>query len=350
MLRVPAMVPATRSRCQHPRAALALAIATACLPDASAWAADICTTPTTTISVNTNAAGGDSCILDPAAESLVVQAGVSLTMFNSDSVRVVAGTTTGSVDNSGTIQAGLLSAPIRVAGGTLAGGILNRSGATIDGPEGIWLNCNGIVQNGIVNAGTIKSTGPGFFRSHAIKLTCTTAQISGGITNTGQLLTTLPGLFGIANTGNGSIDFVSNLQGGATPLTYTGKLPNAYRIIVNSPASFGILAATNPNSAMTFNINSGSTLQAGIYPGVLTGITAANLAGSLTGVFGQFTWQLVQTAPASNVWNLVVTLAAVPAALPATPIPALPVLGGAVLAGLVGVLGALGIRRRRSAR
>ena len=121
------------------------------------------------------------------------------------------------------------------------------------------------------------------------------------ITNTGSISATGTSAYGISNTST-----IATLNNSQADLTYTGRLPTNYNIIVNSASSFGALSATSVTGSTTFGITS-STLAAGTYSSVLSGLTSSNIvSSSLTGTYtGGYSYSLVNSGGTS--WNLVVT-------------------------------------------
>ena len=126
---------------------------------------------------------------------------------------------------------------------------------------------------------------------------------------------------GILN--NGSIINLINAQGGnnslpsSTALTYQGALPTNYNIIVASPTQYGQLAVANSTGSTTFGIYAGeisgvaaSTLTAGTYTSVFTGVTSASFLGPLSGVYGTYRWSLVNSSALN--WDLLVALSLLP--------------------------------------
>ena len=112
------------------------------------------------------------------------------------------------------------------------------------------------------------------------------------ITNTGTITATSGS--GIVNSG--TIGTLNNRQGAGNlsgSLTYNGRLPTNYNIIINSPTVYGKLSVTGgaTGSATAFGIYPGSVVSAGTYQDVLTGVTAPNLS-STTGTFGSYRWTL----------------------------------------------------------
>lgn len=332
-----------------------LAVAVAALMGvaaAPAWAADICTTPTTTISVNTALPDADECYLNDG-ESLGINPGVAISGRWSVA-QAAYGETAGGINNAGQVT-GTEGDTFRISG-ILSGGLVNQAGATIDGVEGIVVWAEGRIENGIVNDGTITYHGSPVYRpsriylySYSFEATSWAAAITGGITNRGSI-TAPPGGYAIEvpvfDQAHGTIDWVANLQGVGSPagmLKYSGRLPGEYRVIVNSPSRYGAMQVYNVAGSMAFAVDPSSTLAAGTYQDVLQGVPAANLTGPFSGTHGGLTWRLLEAAPDSGVWNLVVE-----GASPPSQVTAVPTLGewGLMLMGLLAAgLGARKLRR-----
>ena len=145
----------------------------------------------------------------------------------------------------------------------------------------------------ISNAGTISST-----LSNAIQNSGTISNL----TNTGTITAISAGSHGIQNVA-GTISALNNAQAG---LTYRGNLPTNYNIIINSATSFGTLSASSATGSTTFGISS-STLAAGTYASVLSGLAAGNLAGGLTGTSGSYNYSLGLRSGSLSVWDLIVS-------------------------------------------
>jgi uncharacterized protein with beta-barrel porin domain len=165
----------------------------------------------------------------------------------------------------------------------------------------------GATSDTLNNAGAIIATDYGVFKSGGVITS---------LSNTG----TISGDVGIFNA-SGTITTLNNRQGASSsPLTYRGVLPTNYNIIIASPTNYGKLSAlVGTSSTVTFNIygNTGTTLVSGIaastvaagtYNSVLTGLIATNFSGSLSGTYtGGYTWQLVNETGSTTIWNLLVT-------------------------------------------
>lgn len=133
------------------------------------------------------------------------------------------------------------------------------------------------------------------------------------ITNWG----TLTGTYGGINNGGGfSGPIIRTLNNAQNGLVYTGTLPNNYNIII-TPSGYGSLVASAINGATTFGISSLSTLRAGSFPNVLTGIspsTGLSNLGASTGLVsdtqGGYNWTLThRTVSGIDYWDLLLALA-----------------------------------------
>lgn len=238
-------------------------------------------------------------------------------IYNEGTITTItnSGTIQGNV-NSGTVAG---SAGIFNTGGTI-GTITNNSSGTITSSEA-GINNNGGTITTITNEGTISGTSQyGIY--NPLNSTITTLTNSGtiqgnivsgtwyGIDNAGTISTltntgTIRGSGkGINNTGT-----ITTLNNSATSLTYTGKLPRIYNIILGSDAStFGRLSVTSPinydggTGKTTFGINSG-TVKSNKYAGVITGVGTDDLSAT-TGTYGGYDWSLSLQSGSSTTWDL----------------------------------------------
>lgn len=183
----------------------------------------------------------------------------------------------------------------------------------------------------LVNSGTISSNpSDGISNSGAITSLINSGTITGssyGIANNSlgviQTLTNTGAITGDSNAGiynwtgdlthpAGSIVTLNNGQGAGSPagaLTYDGKLPTNYNIIINSPTSYGKLAVTSVTGTTTFGIYSGSTVsKSGTYVSVLSGISASNLNNVTSGSFGRASWTLSEVDLVNGIWDLMLTV------------------------------------------
>jgi len=157
----------------------------------------------------------------------------------------------------------------------------------------------------IVNAGTISLSGPA-----SVGVSIDPSVTIANLTNTGSIIISNGG-YGITNIYGSTITTLNNAQGAgnaASALTYFGKLPTNYNIIINSTSSFGQLAVTSGTGSLAFGIATGSTLAANTYTSVLAGLTSSNiLSSSLTGTYGSYGYSLALHSGSTTVWDLTVT-------------------------------------------
>ena len=106
----------------------------------------------------------------------------------------------------------------------------------------------------------------------------------------------------------GSVATLTNAQGGNTPLTYTGRLPGTYNVVVRSLTSFGRLAVSSPTGSMTFGVDGASALAANRYTNVLRGVAASAITNEETEfTLGRFAWTLTAGSAADS-WDLLARL------------------------------------------
>jgi hypothetical protein len=248
--------------------------------------------------VSTAVTGSQSCctptVIPNSNSILTITSSGSITNTNTGSAGIAAGTyatsnTGTTINNSGTITGyyGVISTGNQTAINNLAGGQINATDYAIYSQSG--------TVGAISNAGSISNTGA---FSSAIQIQSGTIS---SLTNTGTITASGVSAYGIQN--NGTLSILSNSQAG---LTYSSTLPTNYNIIVNSASSFGTLTAASVLGSTTFGITS-STLAAGTYLSVLSGLTSSNIvSSSLTGTYtGGYSYSLVNSGGTS--WNLVVT-------------------------------------------
>ena len=244
--------------------------------------------------------------------------------------------------NSGTISSN--ASTIFLDGGTITtlnnSGIISSSGNTIDNFSGTLttlLNSNTISSNGgvavsnaeaasmslINNSGTILSeTAEGILnRDSTISNLTNSGTIQsdnadaiynrGGtintLTNTGTISANNILYRDINNTG--SIGTLINSQGGNDALTYSGVLPNAYYIVINSKSDYGKVEFSEALSRMTFNIHTSSTLIANTtYTDVIDGLQIDDItetSGTYSSSTGDtYEWSLNNTS--DNLWSLLI--------------------------------------------
>ncbi len=183
------------------------------------------------------------------------------------------------LNNTGTITGGLTMDGM-MSMGTLALGVLNNSGSI-----------SGDIQVSMIFSGTVITE----------------------LTNTGSIA----GSISVTNIFGGTgIATLNNLQGASTTaLTYRGRLPTFYNIIISTPSNYGKLLGSSISGTTTFGISSlsvGSSIVSGTsFASVLSGISNLQLVGGSSGLISStsngYTYTLAETMLGSGIWNLTVT-------------------------------------------
>jgi autotransporter-associated beta strand protein len=293
---------------------------TTTLSGANTYSGAVTISPSSTVALSGTSNLGSSSVLAVNGTFNIgsTTAGTSIgTISGSGSIGL--GSRTLTITNSNSTFNGAISGTggIAVAGTTLTLGGVNTftGGAQLTSGQ-LSINGSGSLASGVsVSSGTIVNQGSisgaiGAFSGNGINVTSG----STSITNTGSITPAIGG-FGINN--GGTITSLTNSQGGdssspaTTALTYSGPLPSTYNIVVNSPGSYGQLFTTGATGSMAFGVDNSSTLGSNTYLSVLTGISSSNIS-NFTGRFGSYTWNLVETALDSAIWNLVSTSGIVP--------------------------------------
>ena len=139
----------------------------------------------------------------------------------------------------------------------------------------------------LINTGTITQSGS----TDAILNEGTNAVI----TNTGTINGSV---YDINNTG--TITTLTNDQGGSDPLTFDGKVPTGYNVILNSTSDFGKVDFSNESGSLTFRIDSSSSLTANTYSAVLQNIAGGNIGNENTYINYDSTYKYRLVANGSN--------------------------------------------------
>lgn len=236
------------------------------------------------------------------AQGLRLNAAVG-TVTNSGVIQGYTGSAGILVNNSGSNIGSIttLTNSGQIIGGTGNSGIrnlntittlTNQSGGTISSPDSQALYNGGTITT-INNAGTMSGATYGI--NNASGATIDT------ITNQGTLSGSTAGLHN-----SGTLTTLNNLQGKAgSALTFSGTLPTNYNIIINSQSNFGMLQASTATGNMTFDIYTGSSVSAGTYSSVLSGIKASNLT-TTSGTFSGYPWVLNNRT--GSIWDLIIGL------------------------------------------
>ncbi|MBT8587718.1 autotransporter outer membrane beta-barrel domain-containing protein [Polynucleobacter paneuropaeus] len=257
------------------------------------------------------------------------------------------------LNNLGSIHSSLRGADGITNGGTGSINILNNSGVIGGADEFVVGISNSTSINTLINSGTITGTSDAIYNGGTITTlsNLSTGIINGGVKNlssigalinsgiiNGGSQSSISNTYGssigtITNTGsmytgNGSADIsntttvlgqprsgtigtLNNSQGAGNAngaLTYYGKFPSNYIIIINSPTSFGQLAVTSGTSTTNFGIYTGSAVRNGTYTSVLSGIGSSNLS-ALSGTYGSANWALTPEATCTTncIYDLIIS-------------------------------------------
>ena len=158
---------------------------------------------------------------------------------------------------------------------------------------------NGASVDKIINSGDITSTAV----TNARGISIFTGSSVNEIQNTGTISST-----GTDNTAdilvetNSSLGALSNSQ---SNLTYRGKLPKNYNVIINGLTNFGKIHFTNPTGSLTFGVDPSSSNVSGIFEGVLSGISELQIDNT-QGQYSQNStlYGYLLTSDDGNSWNL----------------------------------------------
>ena len=196
---------------------------------------------------------------------------------------------TNSFTNSGTVTGGNYGFEASFKDRSQAGSLatlsltfVNNSGATITGTNQNGAHIAAPDVPVLTNAGTIVGGVDGVWLHSGTTVTA--------FTNTG----TITGAT-IDIDNDGTITTMSNNQGGNDTLTFDGKVPTNYKVIINSTTDFGKIDFSNETGSLTFAIDSSSTISANTYASVLQNIAAGNIGNeaSWTNYNATYKWRLV---------------------------------------------------------
>ncbi len=232
--------------------------------------------------------------------------------------------TLSSTTPSGSVTVAVMNSADYIVDSIVNSGAIKASGDTGGAAIGGWGNINLFI-----NSGTISNEGASAYVSGAysrggtqgtdkiINSGIITGNTNGiavqhdmtSINNTGSIVGGMSGIY-VDNT-IGSIGTLSNSQG---DLTYRNKLPDNYKVIINSSTDFGKITFSSPTHTTNFGIDPSSIVTAAEYKSVLSGISASNLnvtQGTWTGdgisSAGSTTWTLTENASGSEIWDLNIT-------------------------------------------
>ena len=124
------------------------------------------------------------------------------------------------------------------------------------------------------------------------------------ITNLGTIATSASGTYGVYIRSGSALTTLNNKQSG---LTYYGKVPTNYNIIIRGDADYGKTTFSTVSSTMTFGIdltNSGTGIGDKTYEDVLTGIAASGVLTATSGTSSGAAWSLAHDG--TN-WDLTIS-------------------------------------------
>jgi len=154
----------------------------------------------------------------------------------------------------------------------------------------------------LTNSGTI-SAGDDWGIYNDSSATITTLTNTGTISASGNNI-------GIFNDTDSTITTLNNSQGASgSALTYDGKLPTNYNVIVNSTSDFGKTTFSDVSGTTNFGVHSTSTLTGNTtYSSVLSGLSSGDIASGTSGSFvsGSTRNDWTLTNSSGSLWDLVV--------------------------------------------
>ncbi len=176
------------------------------------------------------------------------------------------------LNNSGTISASRHDAIWNDA--TIS--TLNNTGSITATNRYAIKNLGGTVDN-LTNSGTI-SAGSDWGIYNDSSATITTLTNTGTISASGNDI-------GIYNASDSKIITLNNLQGASSSaLTYDGKIPTNYNIIINNTSNFGKVAFTNASGTTSFGVHPSSTLAEGTYSSIISGLSSGDITSGTSGI------------------------------------------------------------------
>jgi fibronectin-binding autotransporter adhesin len=196
------------------------------------------------------------------------------TLTNSGTISGTAGTT----DGYGIYMYGY-NADVSITTLTNSGIISGTASSSNDG-HGIYINPDG---HSVVTINTLTNTGTISGDTHDIK--------------------SQPSTVNIVNLNN------SQGKDGDDVLTYNGKLPTNYNVIVNSTSDYGQVSFSSSGSGTTnFGVSSSSTLSGSTtYASVISGLATGYIGVTRSGTVGGYGWSLVLQTGQTDIWDLVIT-------------------------------------------
>ena len=242
-----------------------------------------------------------------ANDSSLWNAGTITTLTNSDTGTISAtdefglknvNGLIGTLNNSGTISAGDRYGLFNDENSSNTSTIntLTNSGTISANRSGLW---NDGTITTLTNSGNIKAL-TGDFGLKNVNGLIGTLNNSGtisagddyGLYNDGtSTITTLTNTGTISGIGNGigiwndSTSTITTLNNSQVNLTYKGKLPTNYNVIVNSATDYGKITFSSVSGSLNFGVHSTSTLAEGTYGSVISGLTSSNILSGTSGTY-----------------------------------------------------------------
>ena len=217
-----------------------------------------------------------------------------------------SGTSGGTGSLGATGLAGNGAAAILSLAGSTSLSVTNQTAGTIQGGDGasggagiksaattLQINnaTGGLITGG---AGAVGTGGAGVEITAGSAIITNTGMITGGVSASGIS-------YGIFANG-GTVTSLTNAQ---SNLTYSGKLPTNYSIIINSVSSFGKLSVSSGTGSTSFGVDSASIVSKNkIYAGVLNGVTSDQISNT-TGTFKGYDWVLSLQSENSSIWDVI---------------------------------------------
>ena len=221
----------------------------------------------------------------------------------------------------GTISVASPSGQVMINDGLSSGSFINNGTANLQDPYSILLDqaSMNFTNNGTINAtanyvlwlnganiGTFLNDGTIDGSIIGDPLRFTTGSIS-TFTNSGSISGILSSILLDGGLTIGTLNNEQGASSSALKFAASGKsLPTNYNIIINSASDYGKLNWASPSGSTTFGIYTGSSVAAGTYTSVLTGLTSSNLAAT-SGSYNGFNWTLLNSS--GTTWDLVFSLA-----------------------------------------
>ena len=245
----------------------------------------------------------DTIKLHPSTGTVTINNSGSITSSKDRTINFGQHANAGTIINSGTISGRANTLYIYSSGTDHSAGTITNSG-TISATGGNGFEINNVNDVTITNTGTISATADAIYNigdnSSNGNVIVNKGTISSGNSNHDLIVTTNVGLQSLTND-----------QGGNDALKLEGYLPVNYVFLANSTTDYGKLAVDSQNGATTFSISTDSSLSAGTYTSVITGVSSSRFTAGSTGTCscsnGNFNWTLSETSSGSTNWNLVIT-------------------------------------------